>query len=126
MGSRVCSFHRLHRATKNAQRHAGRCLCRIGCRRAALQHAEEKRLIITRSPLRISLGGGGTDLPSYYRQHEGFLIAATIDKYVYITLNQTFVPDLAVRYSQLERVTTVDQLQHPITREAFVLLDADS
>ena len=48
-------------------------------------------MIITRSPLRISLGGGGTDLPSYYREHGGFLIAAAIDKYVYITLHQTFV-----------------------------------
>ncbi len=51
-------------------------------------------MIITRSPLRISLGGGGTDLPSYYRKHSGFLIAAAIDKYVYITLHQTFVEDL--------------------------------
>ena len=49
-------------------------------------------MIITRSPLRISLGGGGTDLPSYYQEHSGFLIAAAIDKYVYITLHQTFVP----------------------------------
>ena len=61
-------------------------------------------MIITRSPLRISLGGGGTDLPSYYREHGGFLIAAAIDKYVYITLHQTFVPELIVKYSKLERV----------------------
>ena len=47
-------------------------------------------MIITRSPLRVSLGGGGTDLPSYYREHGGFLVAAAIDKYVYITLHQTF------------------------------------
>ena len=44
-------------------------------------------MIIARSPLRITLGGGGTDLPSYYREHEGFLIAAAIDRYVYITLH---------------------------------------
>ena len=46
-------------------------------------------MIIARSPLRITLGGGGTDLPSYYREHGGFLIAAAIDKYVYITVHQT-------------------------------------
>ena len=47
-------------------------------------------MIIVRSPLRVTLGGGGTDLPSYYRDHEGFLIAAAIDKYVYITVHQIF------------------------------------
>ena len=50
----------------------------------------DARMIITRSPLRISLGGGGTDLPSYYREHGGFVISAAIDKYVYITLHETF------------------------------------
>jgi len=79
-------------------------------------------MIIARSPLRISLGGGGTDLPSYYEQHTGFLIAAAIDKYVYITLHDTFVPDLIVKYSKLERVPTAAQLEHPIIREAFALL----
>jgi D-glycero-alpha-D-manno-heptose-7-phosphate kinase len=76
-------------------------------------------MIITRSPLRISLGGGGTDLPSYYREHTGFLVAAAIDKYVYITLHQTFIQELIVKYSKLERVATVDQLEHPIIREAM-------
>jgi hypothetical protein len=61
-------------------------------------------MIIARAPLRVTLGGGGTDLPSYYRDHEGFLVAAAIDKYVYITIHQTFVEDLIVKYSQLERV----------------------
>ena len=56
-------------------------------------------MIITRSPLRVSLGGGGTDLPSYYSEFGGFLIAAAIDKYVYITLHQTFVDELIVKYS---------------------------
>ena len=50
-------------------------------------------MIIARSPLRISLGGGGTDLPSYYEKFGGCLIAAAIDRYVYITLHETFVPD---------------------------------
>ena len=74
---------------------------------------------IVRSPLRISLGGGGTDLPSYYREHEGFLIAAAIDKYVYITLHQTFVKELIIKYSKMERVTDILQVEHPIIREAL-------
>lgn len=82
-------------------------------------------MIIARSPLRISLGGGGTDLPSYYEQHTGFLIAAAIDKYVYITLHDTFVPDLIVKYSKLERVADASLLEHPIIREAFAMLGMD-
>ncbi|MEN9938085.1 MAG: hypothetical protein RLZZ387_4664 [Chloroflexota bacterium] len=82
-------------------------------------------MIITRSPLRISLGGGGTDLPSYYRKHSGFLIAAAIDKYVYITLHQTFVEDLIVKYSKMERVPSAADVQHPIIREALQLVDID-
>src|SRR5712675_2386010 len=78
-------------------------------------------MIIARSPLRISLGGGGTDLPSYYEKFGGFLIAAAIDRYVYITLHETFVPDLIVKYSELERVPDATQLKHPIIREAFGL-----
>jgi D-glycero-alpha-D-manno-heptose-7-phosphate kinase len=82
-------------------------------------------MIITRSPLRISLGGGGTDLPSYYKKHSGFLIAAAIDRYVYITLHQTFVTDLIVKYSQLERVKHAKELRHPIIREAMRLVGVD-
>jgi D-glycero-alpha-D-manno-heptose-7-phosphate kinase len=82
-------------------------------------------MIITRSPLRISLGGGGTDLRSYYRKHSDFLIAAAIDKYVYITLHQTFVQELIIKYSKLERVERVDQVQHPIIREALQLVKID-
>ena len=83
-------------------------------------------MIITRSPLRISLGGGGTDLPSYYRKHSGFLIAAAIDKYVYITLHQTFVPELIIKYSKLERVLTVDEVEHPIIREALRMVGIEA
>ena len=82
-------------------------------------------MIITRSPLRISLGGGGTDLPSYYCKHSGFLIAAAIDKYVYLTLHQTFVQELIVKYSRLERVSSVDEVQHPIIREALRLVEIE-
>ena len=76
-------------------------------------------MIITRSPLRISLGGGGTDLPSYYREHTGFLIAAAIDKYVYITLHEPFTADVIVKYSKMEVVKDAGELQHPIVREAL-------
>ena len=80
-------------------------------------------MIITRSPLRLSLGGGGTDLPSYYRKHGGFLIAAAIDKYVYITIHHTFNEDIILKYSSLERAKSVDDVQHPIIREALRLVD---
>jgi D-glycero-alpha-D-manno-heptose-7-phosphate kinase len=79
-------------------------------------------MIIARSPLRVTLGGGGTDLPSYYQNFGGFLIAAAIDKYVYITLHDNFTPDLILKYSRLERVTDVNKIEHPIIREAFALL----
>jgi D-glycero-alpha-D-manno-heptose-7-phosphate kinase len=79
-------------------------------------------MIITRSPLRISLGGGGTDLPSYYEEHSGFLIAAAIDKYVYITLHRTFVQELIIKYSRLERVKSIEEIEHPIIREALRLV----
>jgi D-glycero-alpha-D-manno-heptose-7-phosphate kinase len=82
-------------------------------------------MIIARSPLRITLGGGGTDLPSYYRQREGFLIAAAIDRYVYITIHDTFVDDLIVKYSEMERVEHAKELKHPIIREALALMDMD-
>src|SRR4051794_35471551 len=82
-------------------------------------------MIIARSPLRITLGGGGTGLPSYYREHEGFLVAAGIDRYVYITIHATFVDYLIVKYSKLESVTSLDELQHPIIREALKMLGVD-
>lgn len=76
-------------------------------------------MIIARSPLRITLGGGGTDLPSYYQQHEGFLVSAAIDKYVYVTLHKTFIEELIIKYSKLEKVLKIDEIEHPIIREAF-------
>jgi D-glycero-alpha-D-manno-heptose-7-phosphate kinase len=80
-------------------------------------------MIITRSPLRISLGGGGTDLPSYYREHSGFLIAAAIDKYVYINVHRRFVDGFLLKYSSLEEAATIDDIKHPIIREALKLVD---
>jgi D-glycero-alpha-D-manno-heptose-7-phosphate kinase len=82
-------------------------------------------MIVTRAPLRITLGGGGTDLPSYYLEHGGFLIAAAIDKYVYITLHQTFVDELIIKYSKLETIKTIDEIEHPIFREALRYVGID-
>ncbi len=82
-------------------------------------------MIITRSPLRISLGGGGTDLPSYYREHTGFVISAAIDKYVYITLHETFAQELIIKYSKMELVRSVDEVRHPIVREALRLAEIE-
>jgi D-glycero-alpha-D-manno-heptose-7-phosphate kinase len=80
-------------------------------------------MIIVRSPLRITLGGGGTDLPSYYREHEGFLIAAAIDRYVYVTVIKPFTPGIYLKYSRIEHVEKIDEVQHPIVREALKQFD---
>ena len=82
-------------------------------------------MIITRTPLRISIGGGGTDLPSYYEKFGGFCISAAIDRYIYIALHKTFVPNYIVKYSAMETVNTVDEIKHPIVREAFKLHKID-
>ncbi|HZP89137.1 MAG TPA: GHMP kinase [Burkholderiales bacterium] len=79
-------------------------------------------MIISRSPLRVSLGGGGTDLPSYYNAHGGFLVAAAIDKYVYINLHRRFVDGYLIKYSRLEEASTIDEIRHPIVRECLRLV----
>src|SRR5712672_865090 len=79
-------------------------------------------MITTRSPLRISLGGGGTDLPSYYREHGGFLIAGAINKYVYVNVMRPFTPGIYLKYSHLEHVDAINEVQHPIIREALQML----
>jgi D-glycero-alpha-D-manno-heptose-7-phosphate kinase len=79
-------------------------------------------MIITRSPLRISLGGGGTDLPSYYREHGGFVISAAINKYVYITLHEAFQEEIILKYSKQELVHKPEEIQHPIFHAALKLL----
>src|SRR5688572_26175590 len=79
-------------------------------------------MIIARSPLRITLGGGGTDLPSYYSEHEGFLVAAAIDKYVFVTVMRPFTRGIFLKYSQLEHVESIPEVHHPIIREAIGLL----
>jgi D-glycero-alpha-D-manno-heptose-7-phosphate kinase len=82
-------------------------------------------MIIARSPLRITLGGGGTDLASYYGEHEGFLVSAAIDKYVYVTVMRPFKPGVYLKYSALEQVAAVADVKHPIIREALQLLNLD-
>lgn len=76
-------------------------------------------MIIARSPLRVSLGGGGTDLPSYYQKNGGFLLAAAIDKYVYATVTRPFTQGIYLKYSNLEQVRDIDEVKHPIIREAL-------
>lgn len=76
-------------------------------------------MIITRTPLRVSLGGGGTDLPSYYEQFGGMVVAAAIDKYIFVSINRTFTDDYFLKYSALERVQHRKDIEHPIVREAF-------
>jgi len=80
-------------------------------------------MIISRSPLRVTLGGGGTDLPSYYTQHGGFVIAAAIQQYVYISITRPFGPGIFLKYSSMENVKTVDEIRHPLIREAIRILD---
>lgn len=80
-------------------------------------------MLITQAPLRVSIGGGGTDLPSYYQRFGGFVIAAAINKYIYVGINRTFTPDYFLKYSQLERVSRIDDISHPIIREALAMHD---
>ena len=80
-------------------------------------------MIIARSPLRISFGGGGTDLPSYYRNYGGFLISAAIDKYVYVTIMRPFTEGIFLKYSKLEHVDQVQEVHHPIIREALGMME---
>lgn len=82
-------------------------------------------MIIARSPLRITLGGGGTDLASYYEKKGGFLISAAIDKYVYILINRTFDRTILLKYSRLEKVEEASELSHPIVREALKMTELE-
>lgn len=80
-------------------------------------------MIMTRTPLRISLGGGGTDLPSYSRQFGGFVLSAAINKYVYITVNRSFLPGYFLKYSETEHAETRAEIRHPLMREALEMHD---
>ncbi len=84
-------------------------------------------MIITRTPLRISLGGGGTDLPHYYRNHDGgFLIAGAISKYVFVALNRNFDDDILLKYSKVERAQHPSQIEHPLLRELLLFTQVHS
>ncbi len=76
-------------------------------------------MIITQSPLRIGLLGGGTDLPDYYRLHGGRVLNCALDKYVYVIVKQRFDDDIYVNYSRKEIVSRVDDLEHELVREAM-------
>lgn len=77
-------------------------------------------VIFTRAPLRISLGGGGTDLPSYYLDHGGFLVSGAIDKYVYMLTHTVFQKRYRLKYSQFEEVDRSSEIKHPILRETLL------
>jgi D-glycero-alpha-D-manno-heptose-7-phosphate kinase len=77
-------------------------------------------VIYSRAPLRISLGGGGTDLPSYYTEHGGFLVAGAIDKYVYMLTHTVFQHRWRMKYSMMEEVETIAEIRHPILRETLL------
>jgi len=77
-------------------------------------------VIFSRAPLRISLGGGGTDLPSYYNEHGGFLVSGAIDKYVYMLTHTAFQRRYRMKYSELEEVDRIEEIRHPILREGLL------
>jgi len=82
-------------------------------------------MIISRAPLRITLGGGGTDLPSYYEKHEGFLIAGTINKYIFVGANHQFYDNYNLKYSHIEIKEKIDNIDHNLFREALRLLEVE-
>ena len=80
-------------------------------------------MIITRTPFRVTLGGGGTDLPSYYEKHGGFIFSAGLDKYMFASVNRPMEDDLIrLKYSEAEYVERVDQGQHPLARGVPTLM----
>jgi D-glycero-alpha-D-manno-heptose-7-phosphate kinase len=80
-------------------------------------------LIVTRTPFRLSLGGGGTDLPAYYTQYGGFFISGAVNSYMHIVLNDRFEPGIRVSYSRTEIVESAEQIRHPIVRETLMHLN---
>src|SRR6185312_15968398 len=76
-------------------------------------------MIITQTPLRVGLLGGGTDLPDYYRPYGGRVLNCALDKYVYVIVKQRFDDDIYVNYSTKEIVSCVDDIQHELVREAM-------
>ncbi len=83
-------------------------------------------MIVTKTPLRVSLFGGGTDLETYYSVYGGEVLSFSIDKYVYVAVNQKFEPGLRVAYSKTENVGCVDEIEHPIAREVLKYFKIES
>ena len=82
-------------------------------------------MIVSRAPLRFSLGGGGSDLPAYASEHGGYVVSAAIDKYVYVTANHRFYRDIRLAYSKTEIVADPAAIEHPIFREALAMTGID-
>ena len=76
-------------------------------------------MIISRTPLRISFVGGGSDLPAFYRRHGGAVVSTAVDKYIYVNVNRKFDDGIRVAYSKTEEVSSVDKVEHPVVREAL-------
>jgi D-glycero-alpha-D-manno-heptose-7-phosphate kinase len=80
-------------------------------------------LIVSRTPFRLSLGGGGTDLPAYYTKHGGFFLSGAVDKYMHIIVNDRFEPGIRLSYSKTEIVDRIEKIRHPLVREALKLMN---
>ena len=83
-------------------------------------------MILVRSPLRITLGGGGTDLPSYYRTHGGFVVSAAITKYVYVAATKPLIPGIYLKHAVVEEAHSIETVAHPIVRECLRELSIDN
>ena len=82
-------------------------------------------MIITRTPFRISFVGGGTDMPDFYHREPGGVVSTDINKYMYIVVNKRFDDTVRVSYSRTEIVKDVEEIQHPVVREALKLVGID-
>ena len=82
-------------------------------------------MIISRTPLRMSFVGGGSDLPSFYRRHGGAVLSTAVDKYVYVSVNRKFDGGIRLAYSKVEEVEALDQIEHRLVRAAFEMLELE-
>jgi D-glycero-alpha-D-manno-heptose-7-phosphate kinase len=83
-------------------------------------------LIVSKTPLRLTLGGGGTDLPAYSSEHGGFVVTSAVDKYIYLVVNRRFEEPVRASYSITEIVHPIDNIKHPVIREALRQLNLTS
>ncbi|MBI1198463.1 MAG: GHMP kinase [Phenylobacterium sp.] len=82
-------------------------------------------MIISKTPMRLSFVGGGSDLPSYYRENVGAVLSTSIDKFVYVTINKRFEPGIRLSYSKTEEVERVDEIEHRIVKATLKKLGVD-